>query len=86
MALFGTLLASPLPAANTLDFYTIDVEGGISNRWGIFAAGSQQQGKTLGNIDGLLVAAAFEHGLTVATRNTRHFEDMGVAIFDPWKG
>jgi len=29
-ALFGTLLASPLPAAKTLDFYTIDVEGGKS--------------------------------------------------------
>jgi hypothetical protein len=46
----------------------------------------QQQGKVVGNIDGLLAATAFEHGLTVATRNTRHFEDMGVTMFDPWKG
>ena len=29
-ALFGMLLVSPLPAAKTLDFYTIDVEGGKS--------------------------------------------------------
>ena len=64
----------------------LPVTKAISNRWGILAAKLQQQGKTPGNIDGLLAATAFEHGLTVATRNTRHFEDMGVNIFDPWKG
>jgi predicted nucleic acid-binding protein len=63
----------------------LPVSNAISNRWGILAAHSQQQGKTLGNIDGLLAATAFEHGLTVATRNTRHFENLGVAIFDPWE-
>src|ERR1700726_4602639 len=30
IALMGTFLASALPAAKTLDFYTIDVEGGKS--------------------------------------------------------
>ncbi len=58
----------------------------ISNRWGVLAARMQRQGKGLGTIDGLLAATAFEHGLTVATRNTRHFEDIGAPIFDPWKG
>jgi predicted nucleic acid-binding protein len=56
----------------------------ISNRWGIFSAESQQQGRSLGNIDGLLAATAFEHDLTVVTRNTRHFEGLGVSILDPW--
>lgn len=64
----------------------LPVTKAISNRWGILAARLQQQGKVVGNIDGLLAATAFEHGLTVATRNTRHFEDMGVTMFDPWKG
>ena len=41
--------------------------------------------KLPGNIHGLLAATAFEHGLTVVTRNTRHFEDLGVALFDPWE-
>jgi predicted nucleic acid-binding protein len=63
----------------------LPVTKAIANRWGIFAARLQQQGTTLGNIDGLLAATAFEHGLTVVTRNTRHFEDMGVTVFDPWK-
>lgn len=62
----------------------LPVTKAISHRWGMLAARSQQQGKPLGNIDGLLAATAFEHGLTVATRNTRHFEDLGVNLFDPW--
>jgi len=31
-----------------------------------------------------ILLTAFEHGLTVATRNTRHFEELGVTVFDPW--
>jgi predicted nucleic acid-binding protein len=62
----------------------LPVTRAISDRWGILAASSQQQGKPLGNIEGLLAATAFEHGLTVATHNTRHFADMAVTIFDPW--
>jgi len=40
-------------------------------------------GQALGNINGLLAATAMEHDLTVATHNTRHFADFGVAILDP---
>jgi predicted nucleic acid-binding protein len=63
----------------------LPVTKAISNRWGVLAALSQQQGTPLGNIDGLLAATAIEHGLTVATRNTRHFEALGLTILDPWK-
>lgn len=62
----------------------LPVTKAISERWGILAARSQLQGRPLGNIDGLLAATAIEHGLTVATHNTRHFADLGVAVFDPW--
>jgi toxin FitB len=57
----------------------------ISNRWGILTALAQQRGNPLGNIDGLLAATAFEHGLTIVTRNTRHFEGLGVTFLDPWR-
>jgi predicted nucleic acid-binding protein len=56
----------------------------ISNRWGALDAQMQQKGRRLGNIDGLIAATALEHGLTVITRNTRHFEDLGVTLLDPW--
>lgn len=62
----------------------LPVTKAISNRWGIFAARLQQQGTSLGNIDGLLAATAFEHGLTVVTRNVKHFNNLGVVLFNPW--
>jgi predicted nucleic acid-binding protein len=41
----------------------LPVTKAISDRWGILAARSQQQGKALGNIDGLHAAPAIEHDL-----------------------
>jgi predicted nucleic acid-binding protein len=34
--------------------------------------------------DTLIAATAVAHGLTVATRNTRDFEALGVPVLDPW--
>lgn len=34
--------------------------------------------------DALIAAVAQARGLTVATRNTRHCEPLGVAFLDPW--
>jgi predicted nucleic acid-binding protein len=40
---------------------------------------------TLGHdgADLLIAATALEHGLTVVTRNMRHFEPTGVAVLNP---
>jgi predicted nucleic acid-binding protein len=35
--------------------------------------------------DALIAATAFEHGLTVVTRNTSDFEPMGVDLINPWQ-
>lgn len=32
----------------------------------------------------MIAATALEHGLTVVTRNTKDFEDLGVALINPW--
>jgi toxin FitB len=34
--------------------------------------------------DMLLAATARVHELTLVTRNTRHFADTGVVVYDPW--
>jgi predicted nucleic acid-binding protein len=34
--------------------------------------------------DTLIAATALTHGLTVVTRNTRHFADAGVRLLNPW--
>jgi toxin FitB len=52
---------------------------GASFRWGRLSA-------ALGNssADLMIAATALEHGLTVVTRNTRHFEPTGVKVLDPF--
>jgi hypothetical protein len=36
------------------------------------------------HLDAMIAATALVHGLTLATRNTAEFRDMGVALVDPW--
>ena len=36
--------------------------------------------------DLVIAATALEHGLTVVTRNARHFESTGVALLNPFRG
>jgi predicted nucleic acid-binding protein len=50
----------------------------IARRWGRLAALGRR------DIDLMIAATALEHGLTVATRNTRHFIRLGVRVLDPF--
>ena len=52
----------------------------IARRWGRLSADIGHEGSDL-----LVAATAAAHGLTVATRNVRHFAPTGVAVFDPFK-
>ena len=38
------------------------------------------------DLDILIAATASAHGLTLVTRNTRHFIDTGVPLINPWGG
>ena len=40
--------------------------------------------RTHSSADALIAATAYVHGFTVVTRNTRHFEDTGVKLLNPW--
>lgn len=51
----------------------------VARRWGRLAA---EHGRS--DTDMLIAATALEHGLTVATRNTRHFSPLGVPVIDPF--
>ena len=50
----------------------------VARRWGQLSAG-------IGNdsADLLVAATALEHGLSVVTRNVRHFRPTGVRVIDP---
>jgi toxin FitB len=38
-----------------------------------------------GDADGLIAATANVHGLIIVTRNVKDFEDVGVALVNPWE-
>ena len=52
----------------------------IAKRWGRWSAELGHEGADL-----LIAATAAVHGLTVATRNVRHFTSTGVAVIDPFR-
>ena len=37
------------------------------------------------DIDFLIAATARVHGMTLVTRNTRHFEETGILLLNPWE-
>ena len=58
----------------------LPVTTNISRRWGRLSARLGHHG-----VDLLIAATALEHGLTVATRNVRHFAPTGVAVENPFE-
>ena len=57
----------------------LPVDAATARRWGRLSA-------ALGNRDAdlLIAATALEHGLTVVTRNVKHFEPTGAPVLDPF--
>lgn len=61
-----------------------DVDRPIAHTWGQITAGRQRAGRPLAVADGLIAATALHHSLTVATRNTTHFDIPGLKLMNPW--
>ena len=59
---------------------TIAITTEISKRWGELSAH-----RPLPVIDSLLAATALEHGFTLATRNTKDFDGLGISIVNPFQ-
>ncbi len=50
------------------------------------AAQRQSAGKTVDMRDTQIAGIALARRATIATRNTRHFQDLDVTVVDPWTG
>lgn len=48
------------------------------------AADRERAGHRVGLADGQIAAICREHGATLATRNVRHFADVGLDLVNPW--
>ena len=57
----------------------LPVDVGVARRWGLLSAEIGHDSADL-----LIAATALEHGLTVVTRNIRHFTPTGVWTLNPW--
>lgn len=59
----------------------LPVDAAVADRWGRLLAAA---GRPLPVVDSLLAATALEHGLRLATRNTKDFNFPSLEVLDPW--
>lgn len=57
----------------------------VTERWASLAEAARAAGRTSEITDELIAATAHVHGLTVVTRNARHFEPLGCRVLSPWR-
>lgn len=74
-------LAQDLPVYFSGRLLPLDAD--TADAWGQLCARVQ---RPLPAIDGLLAATAIRHGMSLVTRNTRDFEDLGLPVINPWPG
>ncbi|MDX2093015.1 MAG: type II toxin-antitoxin system VapC family toxin [Kofleriaceae bacterium] len=63
----------------------VDVSAQIARHAGILRAQHSTRGRVRSQADMLIAATAAQHGLAVATRNTRDFDDCGVSVVNPFE-
>jgi len=62
----------------------LPIDQAVADRWGRITAYASAAKSPLPVIDGLLVATALDHNLTLVTRNTKDVAATGVPVFNPW--
>ncbi len=67
------------------DTNLLPVNSANGERWGRLTIEAERKGMTLATSDSLIAATAFEHNVTLVTRNVKDFAGLGVPIFNPWE-
>lgn len=57
----------------------------IAEHWGTLSAERKMAGRPCPVVDAILAATAHVHQLVLATRNERDYQDLGIAIVNPWQ-
>ena len=63
----------------------LGIDARVAAAWGGIAGAAERSGTPVPVMDGLIAATAQVHALGVATRNGRHFEQLGIKVVDPWR-
>jgi predicted nucleic acid-binding protein len=93
----GIVRLEPSRRRDDLDFWLEDmifrydhrilpVDLAVTERWASLAEANRAEGRASEMTDELIAATAHVHGLTVVTRNVRHFEHSGCRVLSPWSG
>ncbi len=59
-------------------------DAAVGRRWAQLVADLRKKGRALPILDSMIAATALAHGLTLATHNTRDFQQAGVPVIDPF--
>lgn len=62
----------------------LPIDMAVARQWGAVTARHRALGMSIDAVDELIAATALVHGLTVVTRNVRHFEHSGCELINPW--
>jgi len=62
----------------------LDVDVSVARVLGPLSDRTRAIGKPPGLADLIIAATAIEHGLTILTRNVKHFAPLGVKVHDPF--
>lgn len=81
-AILESWLDTDLPVR--FDGRIIGIDPGISLAWGSLSSELKRRGTPIGVVDALIAATALVRGLTVVTRNARHFRLAEVPCLNPW--
>jgi predicted nucleic acid-binding protein len=64
----------------------VDVDAQIAKTAGRFRALEKSRGRILAELDAFIAATALVKGATLATRNTKDFDQLGVELLNPFAG
>jgi predicted nucleic acid-binding protein len=63
----------------------VNIDVRVAELSGALRAGASRKGFVLGPMDSLIAACAISRSATLATRNTRDFQRLGIPLVDPWQ-
>jgi predicted nucleic acid-binding protein len=63
----------------------LPVNQAIADRWGVLRAEAQSNGRPLSVVDAVIAATAFQHNLSLVSRNVSDFAIAGLAVVNPWE-
>jgi predicted nucleic acid-binding protein len=78
------LQAWALALAQRFEGRVLKTDEAVWRQFGDLKASLRAMGRMQDALDMVIAATALHHGLTIVTRNTRHFEDTGIRLVNPW--